>query len=325
MLAEVKGTGLKYLRYGIAAVLLVLTVYVLVHNTDPGRLYAAFVQADWRLVAAGLAAGMGVSVVKAFRWKIILMPVKKVPGWEAFGILNISQLVTNVLPFRAGDIVQVMTMAVRHNISKVTVIATIAAYQFIDLVTMAAVIAALSFSAFIPPGIGRAAVFVVGMGATGVLLAMLFGGRLVEAAARSFPVLERRLRSLADGAKVFVKVKVLALTLSLTLIMWVLGVIQAWCTLAAFGIHLSFWRVMAYLVLPSLVTIIPSTPGFLGVWDAASVGILLQFGVLKEAALGVTLVTRAAGLVIISLGSLPGIAMNILPSREVRNVNSDEL
>ena len=83
-------------------------------------------------------------------------------------------------------------------------------------------------------------------------------------------------------------------TLSSTLI-WFTETTKYWFVAFAFpGLHVSFTVLMLMTAVVNLFTTLPSTPGYVGTFDAPGIAILKAFGVSAELATGYTLVLHAA-------------------------------
>ena len=86
-----------------------------------------------------------------------------------------------------------------------------------------------------------------------------------------------------------------------TIIPWVLGALGAWALFRAVHLELPVlagWTVMTFV---GFGVSIPSAPGYIGVWHAASVLALSLFGVTQAPALGYALLYHASQFVPITL------------------------
>jgi uncharacterized protein (TIRG00374 family) len=81
--------------------------------------------------------------------------------------------------------------------------------------------------------------------------------------------------------------------LSSTLI-WLTETTKYWFVMQAFPFHVSFLVLMLMTAVVNLATTLPSTPGYVGTFDAPGIAILTGYGVPKAIATGYTLVLHIA-------------------------------
>jgi uncharacterized protein (TIRG00374 family) len=105
-----------------------------------------------------------------------------------------------------------------------------------------------------------------------------------------------KIRLFKDGLTVFKSVPLFVKASLLTILSWIINLAQVAAVLYAFGIPATFAMLLAYIIVPALSTIVPSTPGFIGVWDFFAVATLAAFSIDKTVALSATTVLHAIGL-----------------------------
>jgi glycosyltransferase 2 family protein len=92
--------------------------------------------------------------------------------------------------------------------------------------------------------------------------------------------------------------------LSSTLI-WLTETTKYWFVMQAFPFQVSFYVLMLMTAVVNLFTTLPSTPGYIGTFDAPGIAILTAYQVPKAIAAGYTLVLHVAlWLPITALGAL---------------------
>jgi uncharacterized membrane protein YbhN (UPF0104 family) len=94
---------------------------------------------------------------------------------------------------------------------------------------------------------------------------------------------------------------------ALTGVVWTLDACAAIVGARALGIELSFPVAMLLLMGLGLGSALPSTPGYVGVYQFAAVTVLTPFGISRDSALAYILVAQATGYVVILALSLPGL------------------
>src|SRR5512143_878174 len=85
-----------------------------------------------------------------------------------------------------------------------------------------------------------------------------------------------------------------------TVIIWLLETVKYWFVLHAFGAdsqsfaQVTFFALMLMNGIANLITTLPSAPGYIGTFEAASIAVLKAYGVPGEIAASYTLVLHAA-------------------------------
>jgi uncharacterized membrane protein YbhN (UPF0104 family) len=77
----------------------------------------------------------------------------------------------------------------------------------------------------------------------------------------------------------------------------------------ALGLHVTFPVAMLLLTGLGLGSAMPSTPGYIGIYQFVAVSVLVPFGFTKDAALAYILITQAMGYVVVLLLGLPALSL----------------
>jgi glycosyltransferase 2 family protein len=257
----------------------------------------------WLLVPALALYFAGVGV-RAVRWRRLLLPVAAIPSRRLFPVVVIGYMANDVLPARLGEVVRCYVLRRREGVPTSTGLGTVLLERVMDGVTMLAFMAlALPFLPFSAALyrllVGAAAVFGAAV-AVLVLLATRPGlaARVAEATTRFLPAGPRgRLRGFAlaffgglaalGGAGATLRI------FALSCAAWLLEAGVYSLLMLAFPMAPSLPLALLTVAVVSLGTILPSSPGFVGVYDFPGRSVLAQFGV-PAAALADVLVVHAA-------------------------------
>jgi uncharacterized membrane protein YbhN (UPF0104 family) len=245
----------------------------------------------WLLPAIGLyLAGLWVRTV---RWRALLMPVKPLPLGSLFGILSIGFLVNNVLPARLGEVARAVLAGRRHDVSRSAVLATVVLERIFDGIVMLLFLGVATYAAggrvgadwlgvLVPltaAGFGGAAV-ALGLLALAPTLALGIAARMLA----PFPARARD-AALAFAAKfitglgVLGDLKLAAITLATSTLAWLLEAGVYVAVGQAFGLMPEMDAYLLALAVANLGTMIPSSPGYVGTFDALVARSLGIFGV----------------------------------------------
>ncbi len=294
----------KRVWFGLLVSLLLLA-YVF-YQTDPAKIVEALAQAQYIYLIPALAfyfAGVG---MRALRWHYLLRPVKLIPSGELFRTVVIGYMANNVLPLRMGELVRAYVLGEQQQVSKTATLVTILVERVFDGLTMLTFIVGASFFLNLGDEMNTrvqlvSALFIV------VILAMAIAAgmpRRVERLAQfvlnrvpSAPLRERALKlthSILEGLGVLRSPRDSLAVYAVSLIVWLLETTMYVMIAFGFSINLPFAVFLVATALANLVTIAPSTPGYVGVFDAPIVYVLTTFGINQNVATSYTLVLHAA-------------------------------
>lgn len=279
-----------------------------------GRQLAA---TNWFWVVPAVAVAPLGLWARARRWRYLFPPSPEPPGLVAANM--IGYMANNVLPLRAGEFVRIYVVARRIAAQREGSVtgglwlagATIVVERILDSLTLVLILGVLILLIPVPPALEYAAavVLVVDLAAATALatlaLAPDFSRRLLSRLTRRRPALQHRAeRALALILRGLEGIRVPAHRLPLlawTVVAWCLPAAGAWALLRAMHLPLPViagWTVMTFV---GFGISIPSAPGYVGVWHAATVLALSIFGVGQATALGYALLYHASQFVPITL------------------------
>jgi uncharacterized protein (TIRG00374 family) len=225
----------------------------------------------------------------------------------------IGYLGNNVLPLRAGEVVRAYVVS-RRGQRFWTVLATIVVERALDGLAIGLIVAGLFLAIPIPAQLRwPAAIFLAAdLGALALLaliaLAPGWCSDLIRALFHRWSWVERRamdvLGTMSEGLRgVRAGHHVLPISLS-TILIWVLFALSVWTGLRAAHLDLPLtasWTVLAFL---GLGVSLPSSPGYLGVVQAAIVLALALYSVPRTEALSFSLLIHASQFLPVTLYGL---------------------
>lgn len=285
-----------------SAVLTVLLALILLYFAFRGVAWEDLLQAaqqariEYLILAFWLLTGS--YFLRSLRWRVLLNNAAAVPlhPLTTFWGTCIGYLGNYVLPARAGEVIRSALMAQRGSINFMYVVATVLTERIIDaaLLVLFVILLLPSLMTEVPDWLNsaRQAMLIVGFGGLlGLLLAPRLEG-LALAILHRLPLpegLRHRLQTLLEkfllGMRAFQHPVRGGLFLLLTGLIWALDVVIALQVAQAFDIPLTAPQALFLLASLGLASAIPSTPGYLGIYQIVSVSVLGPFGVEQSKAL----------------------------------------
>ena len=296
----------KRWQFWLGAGISALFLFIALRNLHMGEVWEAVRTAKYVWILPGVAVYFFGVWVRTWRWDYLLRPVKRIPLSRLFPVVVIGYMGNNIFPIRAGELIRAYLLRKREDVSISTSLATILVERVFDgLVMLMFVFIGLPFTPM--PGwlqgmVIAASLLFFGALAVFIILAMkvewaevVYGwviDRAVPARFRS-PVrgfadrFMTGLQSLRSGRAVLM----LFLT---SVIIWLAETVKYWFVMHAFDFTVPFWVLMLMNGIVNLATTIPSSPGYVGTFDAPGIEILSIFGVDRALAASYTLVLHVA-------------------------------
>lgn len=260
---------------------------------------------------------MGSLVTRAARWQVYFLPRRKVAFKPLLGTLSISYMASTLLPLRAGELVRAVFLGQREQIPVPGIVGTILVEKLFDFLGIGVILALLLATTPLPPaaqvaGVSITTVILIGFGFI-VALAIWRQPtlRLVGFLEQHLPFgIGARLRlrdaalHFAEGTDSLRSARLWLLLLGWTALTWLFGIGSTLAGMLALNVPANLAAVLFVVVLTSTGQAVPSSPGYVGVYHAASTFALTTFGVEPAIAVGIALITHA-----FSYGSLVVVGM----------------
>jgi uncharacterized protein (TIRG00374 family) len=307
----------RAVSFGVAALLAsVLLYYSLrgiewkqvartVANASPGRLT--------------LVAGIGTVTLflRACRWRILLNAEGTVGVPTAFWATAAGYFGNNFLPARAGELVRTFMISSRSALDSTYVLATALSERVADAIALVVISATVLLMLPAQPGwvAGAAKPFAIlgllGALAIGVLPLLGSAGRTAIERAPLPHALRPRLITAMEhglrGLRAFHDARRLSGFLGLTVLIWCLDALGTVIVGAALGFRIPI--AVAFLLIAGLGlgSALPSTPGYVGIYQFVAVTVLTPFGFSRTDAIAYILVAQALMYVVIGLWGALGL------------------
>jgi hypothetical protein len=310
-----------------------LFLYLAFRAVRPEDLGEAFKQTDYlSAVPAALLIVAGLWL-RAYRWRFILLPVKRIRVASLFHATCVGTMVNTVFPARLGELVRAHMVGKREGISRSASFATVVGERVLDglALLLFLMIPVLSGSLHAPGWLREAEALAVGGYAIALAFLILLKSRRgaatrVAAAALGFVPERTRTRlvaatgSFVEGLGIFRGSKSMIVSALLSPIVWLPNVATIHLLLAATGIHLSVPVSFLLLVALCIVVIVPAAPGYLGTVQFVCVGLLGLFGVPQGQALTFSIMYAVCVSVPIVLAGLGCLVAEDLSFREIGSI-----
>lgn len=292
---------------GISIFFLVL----LFRQVDYQKLLIALKSIDYRLLVAAVVVTLISYSLRAIRWHYLILPHKVAKPRNLLSATIICYMVNNLLPARLGEFARAVVFARKESMETSTVFATLVIDRLFDGFSVLLILLYTFFTVKLPPGMEslQQGLLTGGYVTLSLYIAVIvFLVLLKKSTEKTISFVDAVLKPLPWGlsGKVIPLINsfitgiklparrrhLIALTISCIFI-WGTAAWPIDLVLQAFDIHLPFTASLFILVFLVFAVMVPSSPGYIGTYHAASMYGLMAFSLPKEQALSVAIVLHA--------------------------------
>ena len=302
---------LKDWKLWIGSLLSVLLLYLALRNVNPKEVIKVIKNADLYLIGISIFITMLQHLIRTWRWKLILAPLKNTAFGKRFSSILIGFGANCILPARLGEIIRAYYLGSLEKISRVSVLGTIVIERLFDGTTLLVV---LILTLILSPISYKWLYITEKIKTTGIILLILYAVLIFifiilrKKRAPSENITKKLLFFMPPGIKEkiiegvsnfiyglmpakdtagFIKVA------SLSAILWATHLFQIKIVTDSVGAPITFNGTFLVLTLASFGVLIPSAPGFIGTFHFAVMTGLIILGLSKETALSSAIIWHA--------------------------------
>jgi len=299
-------------KFWVGIIISGVFLYLAFRKIELREVGQAFKDANY-LYAAVSGALMIVSLgARAYRWKYLLSPVKKIGIPSLFSSIMIGFMANNLLPARLGEFVRAYSIGSKENISKSSALATIVVERVFDGFTVLSFLAIVLIFFDFPGWVEKGGYFAFGFFMS-VLVFLIFLRlhtkkviQRVDSLLKFLPAsargkLKNILYSFAEGLQVLKNRSHLIMVIIFSVVVWLVVASAFEFAIIAFDLKLPIYAAFVLMVILALGVMIPSSPGFVGTYHYLCIVSLALFAISKDVALSFSVVAHASGFIPITL------------------------
>jgi uncharacterized membrane protein YbhN (UPF0104 family) len=306
----------KLIYWLIAFALAGILLYFSLRGIDWSGVWRTLAHANLGLVSA--AAGL-VTVglfLRAMRWRVLLQAQGHVDLATAFWATSAGYFGNNFLPARAGELVRTMMVSSRCGLGKMFVLTTALSERLCDAITLVVISSIVLLTLPVRPGwfdhaarpfailgLGGALSIAVLPRLEGLLRHLL---DLLPIPATLRDKLRYAMEQILIGIRSFHDVGRLVRFLGLTMVIWFGDGIATIVGMHALGMSVSLPLALLLITGLGLGSALPSTPGYVGIYQFVAVSVLTPFGFSRTNAIAYILLAQALQYVVITFWGLIG-------------------
>lgn len=275
----------------------VAAIWWAVQGVEWGAVWEALRRADYGLLAVVLVLAPIVNVgMRAIRWRILLVPAGGVSFGSCVSATAVGLMANNVLPARIGEFVRAYALGKREDVPTGTAFGSLFVERMFDGFALVGILYAITLVHELPTWADTTARVALGIFGGFLLFEVwllvraqqfvrvaqwvsrkIFGGRFEES-------IERAIVTFADGFHLLRRPALVVASLALAVVQWVLIAATYWIGMHAFDLGVGSRGALFTNSIVALGVAVPSSPGFVGTFEALVLKSLEAFGVDRTAA-----------------------------------------
>lgn len=303
-------------------------VYVSFRNVPLLQLFDYISTFNFWWIVPSTAIALSTYLVRGLRWKIILNPIRRIGFWHAFHPLVIAFTINCLLPGRLGELARPAILYKRDNVDFSKSLATVAVERVFDIITLLVIFIIIMSNIHMDPSLNlsfnghqinqqtllglRSKTLIGGMVLLCFISLFMFSitrnamGRFIswlphmlfftsehfrEQMSQKVHVRTQAvLDNIAHGFEVLRSPSQIVSCLMLSAAVWLLTFLSFYVlALGSNGLSISYLQSSAAVIITCFFIMLPSVPGYWGIWEIGGIYGLMIFGIPKMEAAGLTL------------------------------------
>lgn len=291
----------------IGILISVLGLYIGFRKFDAREFFVSLKQTDLFLFVAAMALMVFTVFLRAWRWRYLLLPLKKMSMKHLFAAEMICYFGNNVFPLRFGEILRCYSLNQMTEVSAVSIFGTVVIERILDMITFFIIL--LIDIIFFPelPNIIRY------IGIVAVIAIFIFGilfyiSSLKREIIKQFLYKKmtafkysKRIKDLLNRLKIGLttlrSTPHLGLIVLQSLTIWSICMGIVWIVGISLGTQFSLYETLLIIIVTSAIISIPSAPGYVGTFHAGTIGILVFIGIEMSHAQVIAVMLHAVGFI----------------------------
>jgi uncharacterized protein (TIRG00374 family) len=268
---------------------------------------------------------------RGLRWRVLLSAERLIAPLTVFWATVVGYLGNSFLPARSGELIRSTMIGRIAKINIGYVLATALTERLLDVVALVLIsLAALTTLEHMPAGLISAVRVMAVVGAIGIggLFVAPQLGKVLNRLIARLPLRDTWRAGLAGlleqvlyGMRAFQHPRRAASFVGLTIVIWLIDGVIAIEVARAFQLALTLPQAMLLLASLGLASAIPSTPGYVGIYQFVAVTVLVPFGFAQSEALIYIIAFQAVGYLVVIIWGTIGLWRLSISGRPVSDVN----
>jgi uncharacterized protein (TIRG00374 family) len=283
-------------------------MYLAVRDAHVGEMWNVLQRSNYWWLLPSLAALAVFVFVRALRWRYLFERATRPPLGAIVTATLLGYFFNNILPARAGEAARIVVLKRQAGTSRAETVSTVVVERAYDVLSLLFLLFIslpwLPKVSWLRPAVGLAIALAFAL-AIAIVVLRIWGDRPLRWALqplRRFGPFrseagERAAQNLLNGLAGVTRARIAIGAFAWTTLSWIAAGVSAWLAMLAFKLDLSPMAGLFVMIAIGLAMILPSAPGAVGVFEAATVVALGAYGIPDSPALSYAIVLHAVNFV----------------------------
>lgn len=287
----------------------VLGLYLAFRKFDGAEFWASLRQTNLWIFGLSMVVMVLMVVVRAWRWKYLIYPLNNLPVKKLFEMEMIGFFGNNVFPFRLGEILRAYALSKAQQMPVGVVLGTIVVERTLDSLTFLLI---LICGAIFFPGMPvwvRTSGIIAGV-IIFIFLILIYISHLKKYTLKDFfkrkikmtteNKISKVIQSFWQGLTTLRGTPHLGLIAIQSFLIWAICIGNFWLMGAALKVYFDLYALLLIFFVTSAIISVPSAPGYVGTYHAATIGVLVFLGLELSKSQAVAVIMHAVGFIILT-------------------------
>ena len=258
-------------------------IYLAFRRVHISEIYYSLKRANYWLIIPNMATVVFTMWIRAERWKYLLKPLDNFKSANLFPSVMIGFMSNNILPARLGEVVRAYSLGAKTGKSRSSIFATIVLERLFDSLSLLAMFWLVIIFIPFPEAVKKFGYITLALNLTIILFLLLlkryteFIVRVVLKTLFFLPAslsekIDAIMRRFAEGLTVFKQRRTLFWVVFWSIVLWLITALSNYFVFMAFGLYPNLAASFILLLFVAAGVMLPSAPGFVGVFQAATIG-----------------------------------------------------
>jgi glycosyltransferase 2 family protein len=293
-----------HFAYWLVAFLLAgVLLYFSLRKIDWAQVWHVLSRASLWLIGLALLVNTVSLFLRAYRWRILLLSQGPVSIGSAFWATSAGYFGNNFLPARAGEVVRTMMVSSSAGLGRMFVLTTALTERLADAITLVIISSVVLLTLPVRPGWfdWSAKPFAI-LGFTGALAILVIPKleklwhRIILRLPIPYGIRDKLIKILEQiniGLRTFHDWQRLFGFITITMVIWMLDAFATLIGMHALGLNTTLAVALLLITGLGLGSALPSTPGYVGIYQFVAVTVLTPFGFSRTNAIAYILLAQA--------------------------------
>lgn len=284
----------KELLFGIGLLASVFSLWLIFHTITFSDLKLSLKEPNYLWIIPNLIFGLLAMLQQAYRWRTLISPIQQINISRLFAATSIGLLANNILPFRLGEYVRVISLSKQNkDIPHASLFATVLVERLIfDLSFLIIICMGVLYYLPIDLGLQLRTALLLSLCLIAILIVIILSAVSKPAILINITLkilfflspkhqqsISNSINRFVNGLIILKNIKIIILGMCQTALIWLFMALSIFCLFKSFGFELPFTASFVMITIISMAIFVPSMPGNIGIYHLAVVLTLSAYNI----------------------------------------------